>query len=191
MNSACNQKLNKLDISDSSDSSYCQEELDIELIHSMINQIFGCLVQAKVLSKDSPQPDDTMMNLNYLVNTLCDEFLLEIDLPTARTHCSTEETSKPSEVSMSEDEEPADVLTKLFTTSKPLVLSAKSCALLKELIVNLSRGAMSKEILKKVKQTDEKIALYGETILNYSKKLKEKDREIEILKKQLKEAKNG
>jgi hypothetical protein len=189
MNSASNQKLNKLELSDSFDSNENLSETS-ETLENLIDEIFLTLIQSKTLPKESKRPEYSMSSLDYLVNTLCDEFLLEIDLPTARTHCSTEENAvKTGEVSVIEDEDVNDLMNRVFFSSQPVFLSAASCKVLKSMFFSLLRNPEQDNLQQKLMKVNEKVSIYAEALLNYSIKVKEKDNEIERLKKELEELK--
>ena len=84
MNSASNQKFIKLELSESFDSEISELEENVH-IKSILEKVYLTLIQSRVIPKDSKHPECSLNNLQYFVNILCDELLLEIDLPTSRT----------------------------------------------------------------------------------------------------------
>lgn len=186
MNSASSQKFNKLELSESFDSevSVAEENLQVD---SMLEQVFYTLIQSKVLNKDSKRPESSLSNLQHLVGLLCDDYLHDIDLPTARTHCSVDEISqKPVEISISEEEDDPDLLTKLFQSSKPFVVNNKNRQTLLKILQSLSKNSENVKLRKKISLLEEKLSLYGEAFIKMKKRDKEQTQQIENLRRELK-----
>lgn len=185
MNSASNQKFSKLELSESFDSEVSELEENIQ-IKSVLEKVYFTLIKSKVIPKESKHPECSLNNLEYFVNVLCDELLLEIDLPTSRTHCSVDETShKQNEFSLLEEDDDSDILTKLFQSSKPFVVNNQNRLIILKVLRDLSDNTETEELKKKVSTLQEKLSLYGEAFMKMKIRDQEKTREIENLRREL------
>ena len=186
VNSANHQKLQKLDLSDSFTSNFSEGPLLCEDIRSMVNQLYSTLIQAKLLPKHYPRPEASMESLNFLVNTLCDEFLLEVDGPNTETHCSS---GRNQRVTWGDEEECGeqneDLILKIFNAKSSVRLSEKECRDLTAMIIEMARQSKSGGLQKQKVKFEEKLIGYGEEIIRCKKVLKAKEAEVVELRKQV------
>ena len=186
LDSAANQQLSKISLSDSfnSDISQESEKITYEELEFMIDQLYSTLLKSKLLPKDYPKPQVSYENLSFLINTLCDEFLLEIDLPMTKTHCSTEYIQSAEETKVVQNE---DLINKILFAKSEIVLSEQNCKDLSALILELVRNSHSSHLKKQKEKLEEKIIRYGQELLQSKKTLKTKEKEIKKLKYKIEE----
>jgi hypothetical protein len=190
LDSASSQKLSKLNLSDSfnSDCMSDRSEIGFEDISNMIDQVYSTLIKSKLLPKDYPKPSTSLENLNNLINTLCDEFLLETDQPATKTHDNSGNViSKEFQADL--NDENGDLISKIFYANRDIMLSEKNCKDLSALIIELARKSKTSSLKKHKDRLEEKVIRYGEELMRSKKVLKLKEIEIQNLRSQIEELK--
>ena len=174
-----------MELSESFDSEISELEENVH-IKSILEKVYLTLIQSRVIPKDSKHPECSLNNLQYFVNILCDELLLEIDLPTARTHCSVDETSqKQNELSLLEDDDDSDIMTKIVQSTKPFVVNNQNRLVILRVLRDLSNSTETEELKQKVSLLQEKLSLYGDAFMKMKIRDQEKTREIERLTREV------
>ena len=179
-----NEKLKKLDLSSSFGSEDIEEALDLPLadLESMIDLLHATLVQSKLLPKDFPKPKTDFEGLKFLIITLCDEFLLEVDVPIMTTHCAS-----GNQLIVEEENEPEeDLLSKIFNAKSSVFLSEKDCKDLCAVIISFARKSKSGNFKSQKKKLEEKVIAYQEELMRNRRLLKERELEVNELQKQIK-----
>jgi hypothetical protein len=190
MISATDQQIMKIELSDSFRSDRTSEiELSPQEVSQMVDSLHSALIMSKVLSRESPKPEPTLLNLSYLINTVCDEFLLEIDQPMMKTHFSPELQMKilqenPVEI-VNEELETEELLNRLLFADRDIILTEKNCKELSALIIELSKNSSTSELKAHKQKLEEKLICYGEELIKHKRVLKDKEKEVQKLQKQL------
>ena len=186
-NSAGNQKLGKIYLSDSFSNDFSVDSprthQDIE---DMLNQLYSALLQAKLLPKSFPRPEATMESLNFLVTTLCDEFLLEVDAPITETHNSSGSFPKKDQrVEDENSEQSEDLLSRIFYTTNSVKLSEKECKDLSAMIIEMARASKSSALQRQQEKLQYKLIEHGQEMIRCKKLLQLKENEIQELRKEV------
>lgn len=178
-----NEKLKKLDLSSSFGSEDIEEalELPLEDLENMIELLHVTLVQSKLLPKDFPKPKTDFEGLKFLIITLCDEFLLEVDVPIVKTHCSS-----GNQLIVEEKEPEEDLLLRIFNAKSTVFLSEKDCKDLSAVIISFARQSKSGNFKSQEKKLQEKVIAYQEELMRNRKLLKQKELEVDELQKKVK-----
>lgn len=185
-----NEKLKKLDLSSSFGSEDLEEVLDLPLadLESMIDLLHATLVKSKLLPKDFPKPNIDFEGLKFLIITLCDEFLLEVDVPIMTTHCTSGNQLVVEEVKEEKEktDPDEDFLSKIFNAKSSVSLSEKDCKDLCAVIISFARKSKSGNFKSQKKKLEEKIIAYQEELIRNRRLLKAREFEVNELQKQIK-----
>ena len=186
---ASSQKLRKLSIlsSFSSDLSDESQEFSSEELITMVDQLYDTLIRSRLLPKSYQRPEPCIKNLNFLINTLCDEFLLEIDKPIFTTNCTLSSSYSKEEIQGGDSPEdtPMDLLSKIFQPKNEIFLTEKDCKDISALIIDGARCSKSSTLKKHKEKLENKLIGYGEELMKNKRLVKAKEVEILRLQKEI------
>jgi hypothetical protein len=185
--SAKSQQATKLNLSDSFSNEEIEDSnLSRDEISALIDQIFTTLIKSKVLPKDYPRPETSLSSLSRLIDTICDEFLLEIDLPSYRTHTSTRNPPSVQEPRISFPGNSADdLINRIFKANKSFVLTEQNCRDLTCSVIELSKKSQSHGLREKTTKLEGVLIRYTEELVKTRKTIKQKEIEIQRLKNEI------